>query len=190
MTTTRSTRRYQRGFTLLEMMLVVLLAGVAATLVVMAFPAERQNDSAWQLARFQTQLAFAADASQINELMLGVRIYPDRWQFYQLQRETSSETESDANWKGYQWRPWRPYRVNPSATMPDSLRFELLQVNGKKAQKRRGKDNDAPDILILPGGEITPFRLLLKAEDKSLSNWLEVDGNGMMRTSFKQAEIP
>ncbi|WP_252319746.1 MULTISPECIES: type II secretion system protein [Symbiopectobacterium] len=33
----------QRGFTLLEMMLVALLAGIAASLVMMAFPSDRQS---------------------------------------------------------------------------------------------------------------------------------------------------
>ena len=33
----------QRGFTLLEMMLVVLLAGVSATLVMMTFPPQKRQ---------------------------------------------------------------------------------------------------------------------------------------------------
>lgn len=193
MTIARPMGRYQQGFTLLEMMLVILLAGVAASLVVMAFPTERQNDSAWQLARFQTQLELASETSQLHEFMLGVRIYPDRWQFYQLQRDALSAVLTgggDTRWTGYKWRLWQPHRVNPSAVLPDSLRLELLQVNGKKTEKIRGKDDDEPDILILPGGEITPFRLLLQSENKSLSHWLEVDVSGMIRTSLKQGEQP
>lgn len=172
------------------MMLVMLLAGVAASLVVMAFPAERRNDGAWQLARFQTQLALASETSQINEFMLGVRISPDRWQFYQLQRETSSATLTgeDERWKGYKWRPWQPRRIDSSIVLPDALRLELLQVDGKKMEKKRSEDE--PDILILPGGEITPFKLLLRSKNKSQLYWLEVDVNGMIRTSLEPGEQP
>ncbi|MEQ9859614.1 type II secretion system minor pseudopilin GspH [Pectobacterium cacticida] len=179
----------QQGFTLLEMMLVVLLAGIAAGMVVMTFPPERQNDSAWQVERFRAQLAFAAESSQVNDYMLGVRLFPDRWQFYQLQRPVAAEgvpVASGDRWQGYQWQPWRPHRVNTSATLPETLRLELLGAGGKKADKtQRGDD---PDILILPGGEITPFRLRVAAENKSLSHWLEVDAFGRLVTSMDQDE--
>ncbi|KFX04706.1 type II secretion protein H [Pectobacterium betavasculorum] len=181
--------RKQRGFTLLEMMLVVLLAGIAASMVVMAFPPQRQNDSAWQLARFQAQLEFAAENSQVNEYMLGVRIYPDRWQFYQLQRPATTEgtpIPGNDRWQGYTWQPWQPYRVSTSATLPDALRLELLQADGKKVDKTQSGDD--PDILILPGGEITPFRLAFKSENKALSNWLQVDANGRFVTSMSQGK--
>nr|WP_240476143.1 type II secretion system minor pseudopilin GspH [Pectobacterium brasiliense] len=184
----RSTRK-QQGFTLLEMMLVVLLAGIAAGMVVMAFPPERQNDSAWQLARFQAQLEFAAESSQVNEYMLGVRIYSDRWQFYQLQRPAASEgipIPSGDRWQGYKWQPWQPHRVSASATLPEALRLELLQADGKKVDKTQSGDD--PDILILPGGEITPFRLLVKSENKALSNWLQVDNTGRFVTSMSQGK--
>jgi prepilin-type N-terminal cleavage/methylation domain-containing protein len=46
----------QRGFTVLEMMLVVLLMGSAASLVIMSFPAMQQDTAERQLQRFQAQL--------------------------------------------------------------------------------------------------------------------------------------
>lgn len=48
----------QRGFTLLEMMLILLLMGVSAGMVMLAFPTSREDDAAQTLARFQTQLRF------------------------------------------------------------------------------------------------------------------------------------
>ncbi|MEH2921078.1 type II secretion system minor pseudopilin GspH [Samsonia erythrinae] len=183
--------RTQQGFTLLEMMLVVLLAGVAAGMVVMAFPSGRQHDATWQLSSFQAQLAFAAETSQIHDALLGVRIYPDRWQFYQLQRLSASDSLAVAGnnrWQGYKWQRWQPHRARLSARLPETLRLEPLQLDGKKAAKTRNGDD--PDILILPGGEITPFRLAFKAENKALSAWFQVDANGQITTSVNQSNKP
>lgn len=48
----------QRGFTLLEMMLILLLMGVSAGMVLLAFPASRDDSAAQTLARFEAQLRF------------------------------------------------------------------------------------------------------------------------------------
>ncbi|MGG5845853.1 prepilin-type N-terminal cleavage/methylation domain-containing protein, partial [Klebsiella pneumoniae] len=45
----------QRGFTLLEMMLVLLLIGVSASMVLLAFPSARTQEATQILARFQAQ---------------------------------------------------------------------------------------------------------------------------------------
>ncbi|MEE3642703.1 type II secretion system minor pseudopilin GspH [Brenneria sp. L3_3C_1] len=181
----------QRGFTLLEMMLVVLLAGIAASLVAMAFPADRKSDGDWQLARFQAQLDFAAETSQMNETVLGVRILPDGWQFLQLQRQTESASVGDAGrWQGFGWRPWQPYRVMPAGVLPDTVRLELLPAGGKHAAQTPAQDTGEPSILILPGGEITPFRLLFVTGGRAASSWLEVDASGVVRTSLLQGEKP
>ncbi|HCC6319098.1 TPA: prepilin-type N-terminal cleavage/methylation domain-containing protein, partial [Klebsiella pneumoniae] len=51
----------QRGFTLLEMMLVLLLIGVSASMVLLAFPSARTQEATQILARFQTQLDFVRE---------------------------------------------------------------------------------------------------------------------------------
>lgn len=182
----------QQGFTLLEMMLVALLAGVAASLVMMAFPADRQSDSAWQMAYFRAQLDFAVEDSQMNEHVLGVRIYANRWQFIELLPNDGGESSraKSERFLGYHWRPWRPQSITPSATLPERLRLELQELRGNKAVKRdsvsqakRGRGDDEPDILILPGGEVTPFRLVFNAEPKTQTAWVQVDAAGKVLTS-------
>lgn len=181
----------QRGFTLLEMMLVALLAGIAASLVMMAFPYDRQSDSAWQMAYFRAQLDFAVEESQLNEHVLGVRIYQNRWQFIELLPNNGGETSRSHSdqFLGYHWQPWRPQSITPSATLPARLRLELQDIKSKKVLKRNtheevsnGRD-DEPDILILPGGEVTPFRLVFNAEPKTQNAWVQVDAVGNIMTS-------
>ena len=87
----------QRGFTVLEMMLVVLLMGSAASLVIMSFPAMQQDTAERQLQRFQAQLEFAMDSGMQNDRLLGIQIRPNGWQFQVLQSQAAETRSSVAH---------------------------------------------------------------------------------------------
>ncbi|MGF7445803.1 prepilin-type N-terminal cleavage/methylation domain-containing protein, partial [Klebsiella michiganensis] len=70
----------QRGFTLLEMMLILLLIGVSAGMVMLAFPASRDDSSAQALARFEAQLRFVQQRGLQTGQFFGASVHPDRWQ--------------------------------------------------------------------------------------------------------------
>ena len=74
----------QRGFTLLEMMLILLLMGVSAGMVMLAFPTSREDDAAQTLARFQTQLRFIRERGLQTGQFFGISIHPDRWQLRRI----------------------------------------------------------------------------------------------------------
>ncbi|SLM62250.1 MULTISPECIES: type II secretion system minor pseudopilin GspH [Dickeya] len=171
----------QRGFTLLEIMLVVLLAGVAATLVMMAIPAPKQQSSEWQIARFKAQLQYAVEESQMNDHILGIYIQPHRWQYALLQRQVVENSPEDQQRLRYVWIPWQPYRMSSPSELPASFQIELSTqaVAGEGTGFSPG--NGDPHILILPGGEVTPFRLSLR--NGSDVTWLQVDTNGQVKTS-------
>nr|WP_301540484.1 type II secretion system minor pseudopilin GspH [Dickeya dadantii] len=172
----------QRGFTLLEIMLVVLLAGVAATLVMMAIPAPKQQDSGWQIARFKAQLQYAVEDSQMNDHILGIYIQPRRWQYALLQRQVVETSPDDQQRLRYVWVPWQPYRMSSPSELPDGFQIELsTQVGAAGDGAGFSPGNGDPHILILPGGEVTPFRLTLRNGNDSA--WLQVDTNGRVQTS-------
>ncbi|WP_200791331.1 type II secretion system minor pseudopilin GspH, partial [Klebsiella variicola] len=96
----------QRGFTLLEMMLILLLMGVSAGMVLLAFPASRDDSAAQTLARFEAQLRFVQQRGLQTGQFFGVSVHPDRWQFLVLQARESHEPPSVGNdWNGYRWLP-------------------------------------------------------------------------------------
>ena len=172
------------SFTLLKLSGAVLLVGIAASLAVMVLPFDRQSqsDSAWQMAYFRAQLDFALGKSQKKDQVLGVRIYPHRWQFIELLPNDGYEAAraQSARFLGYHWQPWRPQSLTPSATLPRRLWLELQAPAQTGPQ---GCGDDEPDILILPGGDVTPFRLVFRSEPKSPPAWLQVDASGNVITS-------
>ena len=111
----------QRGFTLLEMMLILLLMGVSAGMVMLAFPTSREDDAAQTLARFQTQLRFIRERGLQTGQFFGISIHPDRWQFMLLQPRDDAEANpgTEESWYGYRWLPLPPGRVATGKTDPE-----------------------------------------------------------------------
>ena len=109
----------QRGFTLLEMMLVLLLIGVSASMVLLAFPSARTQEATQILARFQAQLDFVRERGQQTGQLFGIVIHPDRWQFMRLQpADDSAPAAADDRWGNAQWLPLQAGRVATAETLP------------------------------------------------------------------------
>ncbi|QGN36637.1 type II secretion system minor pseudopilin GspH [Klebsiella oxytoca] len=144
----------QRGFTLLEMMLILLLMGVSAGMVMLAFPASRDDSAAQTLARFEAQLRFIQQRGLQTGQFFGVSVHPDGWQFMVLQaRESSDPPPASNDWNGYRWLPLRAGRVASSGqVVGDQLRLTF-------PQGEVWTPGNNPDVLIFPGGEMTPFQL-------------------------------
>ncbi|NGP67451.1 type II secretion system minor pseudopilin GspH, partial [Klebsiella pneumoniae] len=122
----------QRGFTLLEMMLVLLLIGVSASMVLLAFPSARTQEATQILARFQAQLDFVRERGQQTGQLFGIIIHPERWQFMRLQpADDSAPAAADDRWGNAQWLPLqartRRHGGNPPAGQA-ALRFPDAQA--------------------------------------------------------------
>lgn len=108
----------QRGFTLLEMMLVLLLIGVSASMVLLAFPSARTRGHT-DPARFQAQLDFVRERGQQTDQLFGIIIHPERWQFMRLQpADDSAPAAADDRWGNAQWLPLQAGRVTTAETLP------------------------------------------------------------------------
>ena len=148
----------QRGFTLLEMMLVLLLIGVSASMVLLAFPSARTQEATQILARFQAQLDFVRERGQQTGQLFGIIIHPERWQFMRLQpADDSAPAAADDRWGNAQWLPLQAGRVTTAETLPRA-RLTLRFPDGQA-----WTPGEQPDVLIFPGGEVTPFQLRIDA---------------------------
>lgn len=126
----------QRGFTLLEMMLVLLLIGVSASMVLLAFPSARTQEATQILARFQAQLDFVRERGQQTGQLFGIIIHPERWQFMRLQpADDSAPAAADDRWGNAQWLPLQAGRVATAETLP---------------RARRGRRASSPTCLFFP----------------------------------------
>ena len=157
------------GFTLLELLLVMTIIGILAATVTLAV------SDAGQRQRVQTEaerVALAIELARTEALMRneiwGVSVIPTGYSF-QLYDPQARE------WQALDEAPFGPRQAE------DGLLFAVRAERGQRRQA--GEDGDAappflaredddaespagpPSIAILPGGEITPFEVVVSSGD-------------------------
>ncbi|NIY46293.1 type II secretion system minor pseudopilin GspH [Cedecea colo] len=152
----------QRGFTLLEMMLVLLLLGLGASMVVSQMPnatyraAQESQRLAERLQRLTYQAALEGRA-------YGLVVQRDRWQ---LRR-----------WQAQGWQNLSLPHGAGAQTLPAGWHLQLIQP-GPEAE------DGVPQVLLLPGGEIMPFRLRYFSAGQLMAE-IVMDDEGGIHTDNK-----
>jgi general secretion pathway protein H len=181
----------QRGFTLLEILLVLVLIGMASVGVMMAMPQNISNNDNidWQLQRFSTLVQFAEDEALISGKELGLVFNKNTYQFtyYDYTSKNWLALESD--------------QMSKMVKLPDSitLEYELLGsvwdeieaededvfIDEEYLVDIEGDDDDiesfSPQVYIMSNGEVTPFKVIFSETDTKVdkqSGLLEVSMSG------------
>ncbi|AXP06632.1 type II secretion system protein GspH [Pseudomonas fluorescens] len=138
---------HSRGFTLLELMVVIVLIGVVMGMVSLALgpsPAREARQQAQDFIRVVQQLR---ERAVLDGLEYGVRVQPRGYQALRLE---------SLGWTA----------VLASHRLPESLTFGLEQDGHVLAL------DDAqgpPQLLMLSSDEISPFRLFVKVAGQTIS---------------------
>ncbi|AGH80125.1 general secretion pathway protein H [Psychromonas sp. CNPT3] len=144
----------QQGFTLLEIMLVVLIMAMVSVVVVMNLPkiTERQQDLDWQAQRFVTLLSFAQDEALMSGKELGIIFKDNAYQFVVYA------------YKEKAWQALELKRIITDVTLaePLTLHYALLgalweELDSQNVNVKPG--TLAPQVYIMSSGEVTPFTL-------------------------------
>ncbi|MEG3756240.1 type II secretion system minor pseudopilin GspH [Psychromonas arctica] len=162
-------RHVNRGFTLLEVMLVLLLLGMISVGVVMTLPSSGSTTEGtdWHAQRFSTLLQLAQDQALILNTEFGIQFNEQGYTF----------TSYDAINK--QWIPIIDDRIHGDVTFPDdmlaeydlsgSVWGELEAVQNSATDDSFLSDSDRvrigeeeqsalqPVVYIMSSGEMTPF---------------------------------
>lgn len=148
---------YQHGFTLLEVLVVLVIIGIVAGFVAMSIGGgttdERLRTEAQRLVQL---MSLASQTAVINSRQLGFIAGANGYRFVQLQNNRWQSFPND--------RPLRP------RALPAPLRLELSANDIKLPpagddSNTHGKHPNTPEVLFLSSGENTPFTLLVKAND-------------------------
>lgn len=162
-----------RGFTLIEVMLVVLVIGVMVSFVQLAFPGNKLARDLEQVTqRFAGQFVVASEYGMLNNLELGLLIDEQSYEFL--------------GYDGVRWTPIEDSDLFANQTLPAHIKMTLV-LEGLAIDEKALLDIEAlreaeeglftqqdeddekktrlPQIYLFSGGEITPFQLTFSAID-------------------------
>ncbi|WP_288728386.1 GspH family T2SS minor pseudopilin variant ExeH [uncultured Aeromonas sp.] len=145
----------QAGFTLLEVLLVAMLMGLVATAVTLSMggaKGDREIDK--QARRLMATLQLAQEYAVMDGRLVGIRIEDNSWQFMQRQA------------RDRKWLALADDKQLGPVQLPDEMTL-TLELEGfgwqpdpdEEREKKRDAKERTPQLLIFPGGELTPFTL-------------------------------
>ncbi|MFD2179140.1 type II secretion system minor pseudopilin GspH [Veronia pacifica] len=180
--------RRQTGFTLLEIMLVLVVLALSAAVILPNIPTNKNDAVKEESQRFFRLVQLWSEQAMLSTDTFGVRV--DNNNRYHLMQLTSDD-----------WVKVTKGRYSKDIELPEGVTIEL-EVGGFTDQEDRLFDRDSlfddtlfadeeekekvepPQIILMGNGEIIPFKLTFYTDDTPL--WL-VEGNEL--ASFKLEQL-
>lgn len=166
--------RRERGFTLLELLVVLSIIGILATIVVVSFVGSDHHSIVRNEAdRMIRTLELARKESMLRNELWGVLIEDDTYEFVYYDFDQT------------QWLPLgrKPY-VEESLERNLELVFNTPE---EVANETSGEEGEVPEIVIEPTGEITPFQIDIRHIDSLVTTSFETDG--LAKVTYKIDEL-
>lgn len=143
--------RSTRGFTLLELLVVVAIAGLLVSLAALSLGGIGAPRPDAELRDLADRIALAHEGAVLSGRTLGLRRTADGVEFRALAIDPASRR---ALWGAAgDDRQLAPQRFEPPYRL-------ALEVDGAPV----AADGTAPQIVLLPDGDMTPFRITLGAD--------------------------
>ena len=194
----RSPRAHaQRGFTLLEVMVVILIMGVMVTFASLSIGSRVNEDKLENEARrAEAIIKLASEEAEAKGVEIGLRFTNGG---YRLLRYDATQQWIDYEPSGSLRRrvfgaPFaldlrvdgRPVKLPPDLT-PEEER-ELAESAELKGDRENEAQKLTPQVLLLSSGEITSFTLQMTAPGVAAS--YRVEGDALGRVQLVRAALP
>lgn len=179
-----------RGFTLLEILLVLVLVSASAVAVIATFPVSVKDEAKISAQSFYQRLLLLNEEAILSGQDFGVRIDVD------TRRLTFLQLTAD---KG--WQKWQNDKMTNQTTLKEGLQldFELGGGAWQKddrlfnpgslfdeemfADEKKSKNRNLAQLFVLSSGEVTPFTLSIfpKGQEPDEQWRVTAQENGTLR---------
>lgn len=159
--------KVQRGFTLIEIMVVVVIAAILMGAVTISFPNTGDDLLKEDGDRFSALISLIQDEAILQSRDMALAITESGYEFY--------SREGDA-WEVFSEGPFIPRQIK--GLVQAKLYVEGLDVKLKPLSKTK------PQIIIYSSGELTPFTYVLGTPENSTIT-IEVNAVGIVKKTYK-----
>lgn len=131
-----------RGFTLIEVLVVLVIIGIIVSLATMAMRDNRGEQLEQEARRLSALMQLASEEAVLTSAPIGVRFFADGYVFLRRQQD--------------QWTPINDDRQLREREIPEPLRLELSVLGQTAAQAQDGKQPEQPQVIFVSSGELEP----------------------------------
>lgn len=170
--------RSQSGFTLIEVLVVMVIITVAMSVIVAGFTgADQEQRFRGYAERLALRIEMARDRAVQTNHEWGLYVRSDALVFAEYDPVNQEWLE----------RMERPFKIE---TTDDAFRFKV-NIEGYPGQdnlpKAANEDNPVPSIILFSSGETTPFTLWIEPDAWTGAPWV-LTSDGFARTSTERSE--
>lgn len=153
-------RAREKGFTLLEIIVVLFLLAITSRLVVSSLPNSSETERTGQ--KLSATLQWAAKQAVLEGKIVGVAISQHGWQTMSLSKKPGNNNES-YHWPGHYWQPIAPGKQPSLHQLPANFSLLLAIEEQEQPLTLQSDDLDGiePKVFFLPSGESNDFELQL-----------------------------
>lgn len=160
--------RSQRGFTLLELLLVILIIGIILSFAALSIGGGNERAIEDEMKRLAGLIELASQEATLESRELAVQFNGNKYEFLAFEDNKWVLITGDDT--------FRPRTLPEEMRLTARIEDEPVSL-GK--EESGGTENTLPRIYLLSSGEITPFQLMLKdaTKNQESANSYQLNGN-------------
>lgn len=176
----RSSHSAVRGFTLIELMVVIVIMGIMASLVLLNTSGvdQRKAMQAREILLLDLQRVMREANDQSRILALDVQTATDVTPFRYAIIEYRSTVQSGQNLQNEKWQSYADFKLR---SLPDHVSFQIQSLEQQRFANAKNRDltqANSPQLIWLGNGEVKPVRIQFFFEEREIGAAIEVDHLG------------